>query len=191
MPDELPPIPPDLVTEIEALADTLAARPDNADVARKLEWLLDALIMRGQIPKTFRRLITKIRADQGTTVRLATFTDKYELEGVDIDCAARIPLCRARCCSFNVTLSAQDVAERKLPFDIEHPYALPRDPHTKTCVCMDASGACTVYEARPGTCRVYDCREDRRVWIDFDNRIPAPMPDSLLPPGDRAHDDPA
>jgi hypothetical protein len=27
---------------------------------------------------------------------------------------------------------------------------------------------------------LYDCRQDKRVWIDFEARIPAPMP---TPPG--------
>ena len=102
------------------------------------------------------------------------FRNKYELPDVDIDCAARIPLCGARCCSFEVTLSAQDVAERSLPFEIDQPYMLPRDPVTRRCVCMDGDGACTVYEKRPGACRAYDCRGDARVWVDFEGRIPAP-----------------
>ncbi len=167
------PVPPDLVTEIEALAETLAVRPDHADLARKLEWLLDALIMRGQLPPSFKKLAAKIRGDR-STVRLAMFRNKYEVPNADIDCAARIPLCGARCCTFDVTLSAQDVAERSLPFEIDRPYMLPRDPGTKRCVCMDGEGTCTVYEKRPGACRAYTCRGDSRVWIDFDARIPAP-----------------
>lgn len=174
MPDELPPIDPDLVGELEALAETLGVRPDHADLARKLEWLIDALVLRGQLPARFTHLANKIRADR-STVRLAMFRDKYVVPSADIDCAARIPLCGARCCSFDVTLSAQDVAERKLPFVIDQPYMLPRDPETKRCSCMDAEGACTVYEFRPGACRAYDCRHDPRVWIDFEARIPAPV----------------
>lgn len=173
-------MPPDLIAEIDALAATLALRPDHADLARKLEWLLDALIMRGQLPASYRRLATKIRADR-STVRLAMFRDKYEVPNSDVDCAARIPLCGARCCSFDVTLSAQDVAARDIPFDIEQPYMLPRDPATKRCVCTGADGACTIYERRPGACRAYDCRKDPRVWIDFEARIPAPLPDHQKP----------
>ena len=173
MPDELPPIDPDLVGELEALAGTLAERADHADLARKLEWLIDALVMRGQLPARFTHLATKIRAER-STVRLAMFRDKYAVPSADIDCAARIPLCGARCCSFEVSLSAQDVAERKLPFVIDQPYKLPRDPETGRCACMDDAGACTVYDVRPGACRAYDCRHDARVWIDFEARIPAP-----------------
>jgi hypothetical protein len=168
----LPPIPPDLVGKLEALAEALSAREDHADLARQFEWLIDALILRGQLPGTYRRLVAKIRGDR-SSVRLATFVDKYAVTGPDIDCAARIPLCGARCCTFEVTLSAQDVAERVLPFDVSRPYALPRDGNGR-CVCMDKGGACTVYERRPGACRAYDCRRDPRVWVDFEARIPAP-----------------
>lgn len=166
------PLPPELAAELEALAETLALRPDHADLARKLEWLLDALILRGQLPPSFKKLATKIKGDR-STVRLAMFRNKYEVPNADVDCAARIPLCGARCCSFDVTLSAQDVAERSLPFEIDQPYMLPRDSDTKRCVCMDGAGACTVYDKRPGACRAYDCRGDSRVWIDFEARIPA------------------
>jgi Fe-S-cluster containining protein len=172
--DEPPPVPPDLVDEIETLARILAARPDHADIARKFEWLLDALVMRGQIPAELAKRAQKIRPER-STVRLTLVDDKHLKESPDIDCASRLHLCEARCCRFEVALSAQDIRDG-LPFDIEQPYALPRDPYTKKCACMDEAGACTVYDKRPASCRVYDCRQDARVWIDFEARIPAPMP---------------
>ncbi|HEX2688829.1 MAG TPA: YkgJ family cysteine cluster protein [Kofleriaceae bacterium] len=172
-PDELPPVSPELVAELTQLAETVAARDDHADLAARLEWLIDLLILRGQLPASFRRLATRVKG-QGdrSVVRLATFRDKYAIASPEIDCAARIPLCGARCCSFDVSLSAQDVAEHSVPFDIHKPYMLPRD-HGR-CVCMNDDGACTIYERRPGACRAYDCRHDPRVWIDFEARIPAP-----------------
>ena len=172
-PDEPPAVSSDLVAELTALAETVAARDDHADVAARLEWLIDLLILRDQLPASFRRLADKVKG-QGdrSVVRLASFRDKYAIASPEIDCAARIPLCGARCCSFEVTLSAQDVAERSVPFDLHRPYALPRDQGR--CVCMNADGACTIYDQRPGACRAYDCRHDRRVWIDFEARIPAP-----------------
>lgn len=181
MADDPEPVPAELVAVMEKLAAELPELPDHDEASRRFEWLLDALILRGQLPASFRRLANKIQADRGIKVRLSTFSDKYTVESPDIDCAARIPLCGARCCSFVVALSRQDLAERKLPFVIERPYELPRDPITKRCACMDEHGACTVYDHRPATCRIYDCREDRRVWLDFEARIPAPLPDSLRP----------
>jgi hypothetical protein len=166
------PLPEDLAGELTALVETVAARPDHADVARKLEWLIDAFILRGQLPESFRALARKIRGER-SGVRLAVFRDKYAVASPPIDCAERIPLCGARCCSFEVTLSAQDVAERVLPFDIHEPYRLPRDERGR-CACMDDAGACTVYAQRPGACRAYDCRHDARVWLAFDARLPAP-----------------
>ena len=173
MPDELPPVPPDLQASLEAAAGTVKGHPEES---RKLEFLLDALIMRGQLPERFRKIVSKIQADRGPKVRLSVFPDKYTLDSPDIDCSARLHLCGARCCSFDVALSEQDILERKLPFEIERPYELPRDPVTKRCTCMDDEGLCTVYHERPGTCRTYDCRDDRRVWIDFERRVPAPLP---------------
>jgi hypothetical protein len=175
------PVPPELLALIEKLAADLPNLPDNDEASRRFEWLLDALIMRGQLPASFRRLAAKIQADRGTKIRLSLVTDKYEVENPPIDCAARIHLCGARCCSFEVALSPQDIAERKLPFLVDRPYLLPRDPVTKKCACMDKTGACTAYDYRPATCRSYDCREDARVWIDYEARIPAPLPESLKP----------
>src|SRR6187455_742504 len=99
---ETPAFDPDL----ERLADAIAARDDHADLAARLEWLVDTQIFRAQLPASFRRLIARVGGER-STVRLATFRDKHAVDSADIDCAARIPLC----CSFEVTLSAQDVAE--------------------------------------------------------------------------------
>jgi putative zinc- or iron-chelating protein len=174
MPSEAPPpVTSELVAELTALAETVAARDDHADIAARLEWLIDVLILRGQLPASFRRLADKVKGEgDRSVVRLAIFRDKYAIPSAGIDCAARIPLCGARCCSFDVTLSAQDIDERRLPFDLLKPYALPRVDGR--CVCMDDTGACTVYDHRPGACRAYDCRHDKRVWIDFEARIAAP-----------------
>jgi len=173
---EPPPLDPEALHDLELLAAAIAQRDDHADLARRFEYLVDTLIFRGLLPASFRRVLTKI-SDKRSIVRLATFRDKYQVESADVDCAARIPLCKARCCSMEVTLSAQDVLEGGIPFDVMQPYAMPRAAATKRCVCMAEGGACTIYDKRPGACRAYDCRHDSRVWIDFEARIPAPLPE--------------
>ena len=183
MPDELP---PDAQALLQKLAAELPQLPEHDEALRRFEWLLDLLILRGQLPATFKRLAQKIQADRGLKLRLAMYDDKYALESPDIPCGELIPLCGARCCSFEVALSKQDLEERSVPFVLETPYLLPRDPQTKRCACMDDSSGCTIYERRPGTCRVYDCREDRRVWLDYERRIPAPLPESRTGPSERA-----
>jgi hypothetical protein len=172
-PGDPPKLDDDLVRELADIATTIAARDDHGDLARRLDWLVDTLVLRGQLPASFRRMMARA-AGPRSPVRLATFRDKYAVSSADIDCASRIPQCGARCCTMEVSLSAQDLAEGGIPFDILEPYALPRDPETRKCVCMNADGACTIYERRPGACRAYDCRHDARVWLDFEARIPAP-----------------
>jgi hypothetical protein len=175
------PLPGDLLAIIEKLAADLPLLPNADEAIRRFEWLLDALILRDQVPASFRKLAKKIQAEAGVKVRLSMVTDKYTVESPDIDCASRLPLCGARCCSFDVILSKQDLLEKKLPFVIDQPYMLPRDPDTKRCACMDDTGACVAYDHRPATCRTYDCREDARVWIDYEQRIPAPLPAAIRP----------
>ena len=181
MADELPPVSPELLAIMERLASEIPALPGSDEATRRFEWLLDALILRGQLPARFRQLSKKIQADRGIRIRLSVVDDKYTTPNSDVDCAARIPLCGARCCSFEVTLSRQDLEERKLPFDIEQPYILRRDPVTRRCVCSQGDGMCGAYEHRPAVCRTYDCKEDRRVWIDYEARIPAPLPEGIRP----------
>jgi Fe-S-cluster containining protein len=100
--------------------------------------------------------------------------DKYAITSPPIDCAARIALCRARCCAQGFALSAQDLDERRIQWDYSRPYQNAR-ADDGYCVHNDAATrACRTYEARPAHCRRYDCRDDKNIWLDFDNRIPAP-----------------
>lgn len=194
MADDPPKLPADTIALLEKLAAELPLLPNSDEASRRFEWLLDSLILRGQLPASFRRLASRIQAERGIKLRIAPDDDKYSVDSPDIDCAALIPLCGARCCSFDVALSNQDLVERKLPFMIQQPYMLPRDPVTKRCACMNETGACTAYDYRPSTCRTYDCREDVRVWIDYEARLPAPLPESIRPATDvfihRDADDP-
>jgi hypothetical protein len=102
--------------------------------------------------------------------------DKYHVDPAalpDIPCAELIPLCRARCCSFRFALSQQDLDEGVIAHDPEQPYYIRQKPDG-TCAHLDAACGCTVYLQRPRPCRIFDCRDDRRIWIDFARRIPAP-----------------
>lgn len=172
---------PDLRRTLEAVVDELAGRDDSGDLAARVEWLIDVLVLRGHLAPGHRKLIARIKAER-STVQLAHYRDKHAVRGADVDCASLLPLCRARCCSFAVSLSPQDVREGKLPWDLHVPYMLPKNPETGYCGCMDGAGRCGVYADRPGTCRAYDCRHDPRVWEDFDRRIPAPLSPALRPP---------
>ena len=101
--------------------------------------------------------------------------DKYALDAQHppIDCGARLALCHAACCRLRVPLTRQDLDEGIVQWDREQPY-LNRRQSDGYCVHCDTTRRCAVYEQRPGLCRTYDCRDDGRIWVDFDRRVPNP-----------------
>lgn len=106
---------------------------------------------------------------------LSNVPDKYALKELpDIDCDARIPLCKARCCTLTFPLSEQDLEERVVRWDYGRPYQIGRREDGYCVHNHDQTHGCTVYNFRPGICRSYDCRNDKRIWQDFEQRIPTP-----------------
>ena len=109
-------------------------------------------------------------------VRLADMGDKYaEGQAVEIDCFARLSLCHARCCTFKFFLTKQDLDEGVARWDYGNPYWI-KQAKDGYCFHSDPqTRGCTIHGKRPHVCRQYDCRSDRRIWIDFEKRIPALM----------------
>ncbi len=143
-----------------------------------LEQVIEILVGKGVLGEGHRRLIEKVADKAGEAVRprvrLRQYVDKYALEGADIDCASLVHLCHARCCSFSFELTTQDLDEGAVRWEIDQPYVI-RHEADGQCTHLDRAGAgCTIHAKRPAVCRTYDCRQDRRVWIDFDQRIAAP-----------------
>jgi Fe-S-cluster containining protein len=99
--------------------------------------------------------------------------DKYTVVSPDIDCAARLHLCQARCCTLRFALTAQDLDEGVVRWDYARPYYIASRPDGYCAHCHPESRACGVYRHRPAPCRSYDCRGDERIWRDFEARIPA------------------
>src|SRR5262249_44554536 len=114
-------------------------------------------------------------------VRLAQMGDKYaDEQTAEIDCAARIHLCPARRWTLNFYLTTQDLDEGVARWDYGNPYWIKRGEDGYCVHCDPTSRACTIHPQRPHVCRLYDCRHDKRIWLDFEARIPAPMES---PPG--------
>ena len=108
--------------------------------------------------------------------------DKYALTGgVQIDCENRVHLCHAACCRLWFPLSQQDVDEGVIQWDLQLPYIIAQDGDGY-CKHLDRGGChCTVYQQRPLPCRTFDCRQDKRIWLDFANKVVNPDLETLFP----------
>jgi Fe-S-cluster containining protein len=109
-------------------------------------------------------------------VKLARSEDKYGFGGaVIVDCASRVHLCRARCCTFDFYLTEQDLDEGIVRWDYGRPYWIQKQTDGYCLHCELGSLRCRIHANRPYVCRAYDCRDDTRVWLDFERMIPAPQ----------------
>ena len=154
----------------------------GAGVLATVDLLIEILAGQGVINEGHRRLLAKVRErarPERPRVRLRLFVDKYQQPNSAIDCDKRVHLCHARCCSFTVELSRQDVEEGQLLWNIDEPYLLRRDADGHCSHLDRGTRGCGVYQNRPAACRTFDCRNDQRIWIDFEKMIPAPMPEYL------------
>lgn len=152
-----------------------------------LRAVVRALVERGELdPAAFERALGEPPgrppdAPPPLAVAIGRPIDKYGVASpADLDCAALFPICQARCCMLVFPLTAQDLDEGEVALSYAHPYEIAHAADGR-CVHQDrATGGCTVYEHRPAICRHYDCRGDRRIWLDFERRIPAPL-DAVRP----------
>jgi hypothetical protein len=84
-------------------------------------------------------------------------------------------VCKARCCTLAFALSSADLDEGVIRWDYGQPYQIRQRASDGYCVHNDPdSHGCTVHAQRPAVCRRYDCRDDPRIWADYERRILAP-----------------
>ncbi|HEX5872349.1 MAG TPA: YkgJ family cysteine cluster protein [Longimicrobium sp.] len=90
---------------------------------------------------------------------------------VPVNCAERLHVCKAACCSLNFALSAEEVEGGRVKWDLGAPYYI-RQESSGCCTHLtpDRRG-CSVYADRPGVCRRYSCAHDERIWKDFDGMV--------------------
>ena len=109
--------------------------------------------------------------------------DKYAFERtVEIDCENRLALCRGACCRLSFALTVQDLEEGSVKWELGRPYMIRRDPDGYCHHLERENKRCTIYHQRPIVCRGYDCRKDKRIWADFENRIVSDELEKLFPP---------
>jgi hypothetical protein len=98
--------------------------------------------------------------------------EKYGFQGsLDPGCDRRIHICHAVCCRLPLMLTRQDVEEGIVEWDHEQPYWNAQDDDGY-CVHLDRGRArCTVHAARPVPCRAFTCRDDPRIWQDYEAMV--------------------
>lgn len=103
---------------------------------------------------------------------LAVRVDSDELtETKLVDCKDRWEVCHGICCRLRFALTLPEVESGRIRWDLGQPYLIRQEPDG-ACTHQDrGSGACTIYEDRPGICRHYSCADDERIWTDFEGRI--------------------
>ena len=170
-------------THNRANANTAQVHEANATVQALVDVLakagvLDRAALEEHRQETRQRLQREY-VERGMAVAVQDFqVSKYELTGGPvIDCEARLPLCGAACCKLPLALSTEDVRERVVRWNLGHPYMIDRGADGY-CVHLDRqTHRCGVYQQRPIPCRGNDCRNDRRIWLDFEARIVNPQID--------------
>jgi Fe-S-cluster containining protein len=142
--------------------------------------LIELLIERGIITEqelnerkvvVAERLVKKFQELSMGAVFQEKEQDKYGFNDVSIDCESRRHLCKAACCKLSFALSRQDVEEGTVKWDLGHPYMIAKEGDGY-CVHLEKRGyTCTIWKNRPVPCRAFDCRTDKRIWLDFANRV--------------------
>jgi len=128
-----------------------------------------------------QRLVEKF-TESGMGVALTKDAqDKYSCDtGVEIDCDNRLPLCRAACCRLRFALSLQDVEEGCVKWELGYPYMIRQGPDGYCHHLERPTQRCGIYDCRPFVCRSYDCRQDQRIWLDFEQRVINPELEHLF-----------
>jgi hypothetical protein len=94
-----------------------------------------------------------------------------ETSAEEIDCAARIPYCKAACCQMRWPLALEEVESGPVKWDLGRPFFNLQSANGY-CHCFEPGQGCSIYDQRPAPCREYTCAEDERIWLDFENMVP-------------------
>jgi hypothetical protein len=79
--------------------------------------------------------------------------------------------CKAVCCSFTFALTKEEVTKGLIKWNKKKPYFIARDEDGYCPHLNRETLKCEIWNERPIRCRIYDCRNDKNVWIDWDNKV--------------------
>lgn len=176
------PLDPDLAQSLLALHERLNNRYlGQNQLSAHLYALTELLISKGVVSlrefeerkqQTAEQQMAEMSTQWEGAEVLSDQTDKYTAEPVQIDCGKRLHLCKAACCRLHFTLSAQDLEEGIVRFNVRRPFHIAQRDDGWCSHCDKQTKRCNVHENRPLVCRGYDCRQDGRIWEDFEGMVP-------------------
>lgn len=179
-PDDRAPLPQEVLkafiyTHNRSNANTSEVHLACSSLQAVMELLLEkGLIDRDELAKRQHAAAETLRRQymqRGMGVAVQEFGEsKYQFSaGAHVNCENRIHLCHAACCKLPLALSKEDIQEGKVDWELDQPYMLAHEVDGY-CTHMDrGEHRCTIYEHRPIPCRGYDCSQDQRIWLDFEN----------------------
>lgn len=141
--------------------------------------LIDTLIAQDVIDKnTLENVVKQVRDEtlqkkEHFHAGIAINVDNSEKQEdfVPVNCEERLPVCKAVCCKLNFALSVDEIEAGKAKWDLGQPYFI-RQKINGYCTHLDTkSTCCSIYPDRPKVCRKYSCAKDKRIWIDFENKV--------------------
>jgi len=137
--------------------------------------LIDTLVAKGVVSVTeldeATRQVREELATKDTGIGVALRPDLAEMSNtptVEVDCAARMHVCKAICCKLDFALSIPEIEGGAIKWDLGRPYLI---RHESDGLCTHAdreTGHCGIYANRPAICRGYSCAKDDRIWKDFE-----------------------
>src|SRR3954454_22907689 len=109
-------------------------------------------------------IVEQARPATAQNVSVAVRTDE-DLSEPTIDCASRLPVCKAACCRLHWALSIEEIESGRVKWELGRPYF---NRHNADGYWHEWDGGCQIYEDRPNPCRMSSCEHDDRIWTDFD-----------------------
>jgi Fe-S-cluster containining protein len=90
-------------------------------------------------------------------------------DSVELDCEKRIPVCQQACCRiFNIHLNSEEAESGRFDWNPRMPYTMLKNHLGCTYL---SQGKCLIYHHRPKTCFTYSCKNDRRIWEDYEKMV--------------------
>jgi hypothetical protein len=140
-----------------------AARANESEAL--LNGLVGLLVQHGVVSADeLMQVVERARPQVSRSVPVAVRVDQTGPDP-EIDCGARIHVCKAVCCRLHFALSVEEIESGLLKWELGRPYF---NRHNDAGYCHQWDGGCNIYDDRPSPCRLYSCEHDDRIWTDFE-----------------------